>query len=543
MATDNKYDRQLRLWGAKGQQALGETHVILVGASAVGTETLKNLVLPGIGSFAVLDTGVVTEIDFSSNFFLPKTCLEKSKAETACTYLQELNPDVKGSFQKIEGDVMPTVPDAWKMLLDEELVKASKCMIIAADVPPLSLESLADFCYTLPNLPMMAVSSYGLIGTVRLQLPPQGMALLEPKPTNSPPDLRLVSTFPAFTQLADSIDLSKLDSQQHGHVPYPILLYKAAQAFRRANSGNLPRSFTEKQDFKNQLKSMSRDYDKELNFQEAVANAYLAYTERDLVLPDNVDQNSKLGRLCAALDVFTKQHSNGRPPLNGSIPDMTASTELYVKLQRIYKEQADQDLQVMTRIVQEEPSAQQITQDDIANFCANVYAVGHLATRSLQEEYNQAASEEMVDDWKMTLVDPYEVPVHTPFVWYLGLRACHIFCKQEGRYPGVFIGSVEDDAEACRKDSESLAFIYQQQVIPHYHLTDQTQGDLLNAVNVAQICQELTRYGNAEVHAVASVVGGVASQEAVKIITGQYIPVDNTYIYNGIVSVGGVYKF
>ena len=289
---------------------------------------------------------------------------------------------------------------------------------------------------------------------------------------------------------------------------------------------------------------MSRDYDKELNFQEAVANAYLAYTERDLILPENVDPNTKLGHLCSALQTFMQQAN--RPPINGSIPDMTAGTELYVQLQRIYKEQADQDLAQMTRIVQQQSSqAVGVSQDDIANFCANVYAVGHFATRSLQEEYTQVTTnEEMVGDWKMALMDPYEVPVHTPLLWYLGLRACHIFCKQEGRYPGVFVADVDDDAAACQKDAAALVAIYQQQVIPQYQLSDQTGGDgLLNPTNVANICQELTRYGNAEIHAVASVVGGVASQEAVKLITGQYIPVDNTYIYNGIVSVGGVYKF
>ena len=44
MATTDKYDRQLRLWGASGQRALGNTLVVLVGTSACGTETLKNLV-------------------------------------------------------------------------------------------------------------------------------------------------------------------------------------------------------------------------------------------------------------------------------------------------------------------------------------------------------------------------------------------------------------------------------------------------------------------------------------------------------------------
>jgi amyloid beta precursor protein binding protein 1 len=46
---EKKYDRQLRLWAASGQQALEDAVVLLVnsGPGAVGIETLKNLVLPG----------------------------------------------------------------------------------------------------------------------------------------------------------------------------------------------------------------------------------------------------------------------------------------------------------------------------------------------------------------------------------------------------------------------------------------------------------------------------------------------------------------
>lgn len=46
---EKKYDRQLRLWAASGQQALEDAHLLLLnsGAGTVGVETLKNLVLPG----------------------------------------------------------------------------------------------------------------------------------------------------------------------------------------------------------------------------------------------------------------------------------------------------------------------------------------------------------------------------------------------------------------------------------------------------------------------------------------------------------------
>ena len=44
MATTDKYDRQLRLWGPHGQRALMNAKICLVNADAAGTETLKNLV-------------------------------------------------------------------------------------------------------------------------------------------------------------------------------------------------------------------------------------------------------------------------------------------------------------------------------------------------------------------------------------------------------------------------------------------------------------------------------------------------------------------
>jgi amyloid beta precursor protein binding protein 1 len=48
-AKERKYDRQLRLWAASGQQALEDAHICLVnsGSGTTGVETLKNLVLPG----------------------------------------------------------------------------------------------------------------------------------------------------------------------------------------------------------------------------------------------------------------------------------------------------------------------------------------------------------------------------------------------------------------------------------------------------------------------------------------------------------------
>ena len=63
------------------------------------------------------------------------------------------------------------------------------------------------------------------------------------------------------------------------------------------------------------------------------------------------------------------------------------------------------------------------------------------------------------------------------------------------------------------------------------------------AAAAGKVATEMTRYGAAEVHNVAAVVGGVASQEAVKLLTQQYTPLQHTYVYNGIASTAAVYGF
>ena len=112
-AKEKKYDRQLRLWAAAGQQALEEAHVLLLngGAGAVGIETLKNLVLPGVGNFTIVDECTVQEEDLGVNFFLEESSLGRSRAEECCKYLQELNPEVKGyAIQKVRFPAKVVLP-------------------------------------------------------------------------------------------------------------------------------------------------------------------------------------------------------------------------------------------------------------------------------------------------------------------------------------------------------------------------------------------------------------------------------------------------
>ena len=85
------------LWAASGQNALESAHILVISASATSTSVLKNLVLPGIGKFTILDSANVTPEDAGNNFFLEgPSSIGKSRAEEAVRLLGELNEDVEG---------------------------------------------------------------------------------------------------------------------------------------------------------------------------------------------------------------------------------------------------------------------------------------------------------------------------------------------------------------------------------------------------------------------------------------------------------------
>ena len=71
----------MRLWGVHGQALLLSSRICLLGASATGTETLKNLVLPGCGHVTIVDAALVTQADLSNNFFVSAEYLGRPRAE------------------------------------------------------------------------------------------------------------------------------------------------------------------------------------------------------------------------------------------------------------------------------------------------------------------------------------------------------------------------------------------------------------------------------------------------------------------------------
>jgi amyloid beta precursor protein binding protein 1 len=616
MATTDKYDRQLRLWGASGQRALSESTVVLIRATACGTETLKNLVLPGIGHMIIVDDLVVVENNdndskqqqyqqYASNFFLTSSSTTASRAEQALEHLQELNPDVQGSFRQVDSVLEYDLEQLWQSsdynnsLSPSNNSPYSNWIFILADPEPPLLIKLSKFCQR-HSIPLIVVTAYGLIGMVQLQITP-AFPLINPKPRNSIPDLRLVHPFPQLVEHADTIMREQFD-QQKSHIPYPILLLHVQKQWKEQHDGNLPCTFADKQAFQQairQLVAAPQSYDQYLNVQEAVQWAYTAYSPRTLPLQtyqqivqtyNVLEQNdnsvpascttpvtavsstgttttttrvsmTQLIVLLRALLQFFEEHEQQPPLSSTSIPDMHASTALYIGLQTIYRTRALEDWKEFTRHVRNLETQTQtnpIPEEIIQTFCQNVFSLDVLDTGTIHELYKQqvvpmdrnSSTTTTFDDETNTNNTITTVPVTTtalmeaiqedsegerpeqsPLLWYLGYRACQMFYEHCGRFPGTTSETNLDDVDPVHH--------YLLQILKQYHLAEHP---ILSNISTKDIAIEMVRYGNAEIHTIASVVGGVASQEAVKIITGQYVPINNTYVYNGIASIGGVYR-
>ena len=153
-----------RLWAASGQAALESSRTLVLAASATSTSILKNLVLPGIGHFTILDSQDVTSADAGNNFFLNGySSIGKNRAEEALPLLNELNDSVDGKAVKKSVDELLQTEEGRKWLKGFSLV-------IAHNLAKDTLDTLSKLLWDgLGNPPLIVVRSAGFIADFYIQ--------------------------------------------------------------------------------------------------------------------------------------------------------------------------------------------------------------------------------------------------------------------------------------------------------------------------------------------------------------------------------------
>ncbi|KIO19712.1 hypothetical protein M407DRAFT_246078 [Tulasnella calospora MUT 4182] len=86
------YDRQIRLWGIEAQERMRNATILVVNLKGVAHETIKNIVLAGIGTLICYDSDVVHEEDLGAGFLFREEDVGKKRTDAARPNIEALNP-------------------------------------------------------------------------------------------------------------------------------------------------------------------------------------------------------------------------------------------------------------------------------------------------------------------------------------------------------------------------------------------------------------------------------------------------------------------
>ncbi|KAJ6487955.1 hypothetical protein C8R45DRAFT_995037 [Mycena sanguinolenta] len=475
-----RYDRQLRLWAASGQSALENSRLLVISASATSTSILKNLVLPGVGHFTILDPATVTARDAGNNFFLEgESSIGKSRAQEAVRLLAELNDGVEGKADTSSLEhILDTNPAYF----------ASYTLVIAHNLEPKLLERLSTLLWADDTLPtLVVVNSAGFLGEFYIQF--HEHTIIDSH-SETAPSLRIDKAFPALYEYSTTLDFASMDPTDHTHVPYVVILVRALADWKAAHDGKPPQTAADKKAFKEAIRGMQIKSDEE-NFEEAEAQAYRCWTETgvpsDIAALFQDPQLSTLSpasppffHLLEALRRFTLEPPHTLP-LTSTLPDMKANTASYIHLQKLYKTRAEEEKAIFKGFLG-------VPVEDVVvdSFVKNAHGLKVLRGRKYGTLDTDAAA--------------------------LGSAVA-----SSSKAAAIHLALSALAAVGPQPTAETLTAVAQALLPPGAELPE----EFSDAVG------EIARSPTADLPNTAAFLGGLVAQEVIKMITKQYVPISS----------------
>ena len=417
-------------------------------------------------------------------------------------------------------------------------------ILCASQVPTSAVRKLAKFAWE-HKIPLFVQRSYGFVGYIRIAVPE-----LDIYENHNPEfkDLRLNDPFPEFLHFCENFDIDvntkeenkKLTEKErvafHSDIPWLILAPILRKRFLEKHSAEE----LDEENFKKFVLECRLEVEGkkvlEENYDELAANAWLVASYEDYYdIPSNVqdvlddektnvtNESTKFWVLAAALKAFVEKEGNGKHlPLTGSLPDMHGSSANYLSLQAVFKEKSNKDFKALREHFHQIHNKvgtfkhfASISDEEVERFFKNSRFIELLRYRSLEEEHHWNK------DALSGILSSFEWDSNAKnIVWYFLLRAVDNFYEQHKRYPGDTDATYENDINALQQ-------VVHQQV-------KETGLDFSSIPNLDDYAHEMARYGAGELHNVASIVGGTVAQEIIKVVTGQWVALNNTWIFSGL---------
>lgn len=250
-------------------------------------------------------------------------------------------------------------------------------------------------------------------------------------------------------------------------------------------------------------------------------------------------QSANFWIIANALQEFYSSY--GVLPLPGALPDMKAQSADYIQLQNIYKAKARNDLAIVVdkvRLVERELQRDSpVEGKEIEAFCKGAAFIKLIKGQRLQLPI-PSSSEERREHTRSLCRELQTqdslLPIHVSFKIY-DLMMADIFsrnveapCNPEEIHARV--------REHLLSKTELLARLYDL-----WGGLDDIDVKLCNE-KIDHVLAELVRAKGGELHNISALTGGMVAQEVIKVITKQYIPIDNTCVFDGVLSKTEVFR-
>lgn len=418
-------------------------------------------------------------------------------------------------------------------------------IIVSGPIRRSSLISLSHNADQL-GIPLIYTRSVGFYSSFSLQLPAE-FPIVETHPDpESTQDLRLLSPWPELHAAGSAIsNLDVLDDHDHGHVPYILLLLHYLERWKAEHDGKVPESYKEKVAFRELVRAGARTNNPEggeENFDEAVGAVLksinpwsLRSNIREIFEMDQCinlrPDSDNFWIIAAALKQFYSEHSV--LPLPGSLPDMKSRSADYISLQNIYKSKARQDVEeVLAKVRSLEAQLGQrsasVDEKEVEMFCKNASHVKVVHGRRIPQITTDAS--QTLKAIRSAFGNPDSV-----VAIYVAFEALDAIVDgiQEARLPPTALN-----------DEVTWNAILDRLLTTIAEKDDAFLQDEVVSVRetLAKAAQELRRSGGGELHNISSLTGGLVAQEALKVLTRQYVPLDNTCIFDGIGSRSEMFR-
>lgn len=441
------------------------------------------------------------------------------------------------------------------------LAKYSLILLIGPTKNSTTLEKVVQYAEKSAT-PLFYIHCVGFYSHFSVQLPAQFPIIdTHPDPASTQ-DLRLLHPWTELKTFQEekTKNLETLSDHDHGHIPYLLLLLHYLEVWKSSHDGKPPANYSEKKEFKTLVESGARKANSEggeENYDEAAAAVLKSLNPpsissglREVIESPSCEnpgpESANFWIIAHAISEFSRKH-DGLLPLPGALPDMKAQSSDYIKLQNVYKAKARSDMAEVFGTIKESVPGRPIEEKEIEAFCKGAQYVKLIHGRPIRVAHSTADIDwtDRAQRLSQEASDPTSLlPIYFAFL-ALDRHEDELSRIRELRKGTDPLSGIPG---GHRAPSGAILPLPNFAESAHFYTPKGNDGKAARfgtpeaRETFDNVIKELDRADGAELHNIAALTGGMVAQEVIKVIAKQYVPVDNTCVFDGIQSKTAVFN-